>query len=370
MIDDRVATATPIQHWRPALAKGFQFGAPRWNGEQLLTDISIAGHRRVLRIGLRERPVIEQINSERTPTEIVQALAAHNVSVDAEAVGGMLNRLLALGIVERPFIQPAQSLAVLDAKAERSASNLSEVWVTERSSGRVSRALGVLSTWPVFVAAGVIALAALIAAAMSAPIALDVLIHSSDGVWLVAAAAIAIVWNLGVTLVHEAAHVGVFRALSGRDARLSITRLGIVPMLNTQLDGLGLMPWSGKVRVVMSGPLVSLISLGIPWMVFTLVPAGTFWQIVAAAALILDLVVAGLAISFFPNTDGTRFLEALASVDQLQSVAFRTLIRAITLPKALPTSTRFIVRIYPLLLMATVCTVLLLGVLAFGLVLR
>jgi len=105
-----------------------------------------------------------------------------------------------------------------------------------------------------------------------------------------------------------------------------------------------------------------LIALAAPLALFATTPSGTFWHLVAAVALVVDALVVSLSLSFFPNTDGTRILEAISSVDQLQAVAFRTLFGTIRLPRALPAVTRTVVRVYPVLLVATVIAVLLAGV--------
>ncbi len=366
-------TPTPVlpdtAPWRPEVAPGVQVGPARWNGEQLRSDASVAGQNRILRLGLRERLILDAIDGRRTVAQIHTSLTDQGLPAPAEVVVASLNRFVAFGLVERPFTVPAPTIEALDTRAEIAAENLSEVWATGARSGRASRARSALASWPSFVVALVIAAAVTVLAATAWPSAVIAVTHLTNPLWLVPAAVLAVVWNLGVTLAHEGAHMSTFRALSERSARLSVTRLGVVPMINTQLDGVGLLDPGRKVRVVASGPLVSLLALLVPWAVFVLAPGGSVLELFAAASLLLDLAVVGLALSFFPNTDGSRLLEAVASVDQIQAVAFRTLSRRYRLPRGLPLLTRVAVRVYPVLLSATVLAVLLAGVLVVRLAL-
>lgn len=348
--------------WRPALVDGFQMGPARWNGEAVLGDVSVAGQRRILRIGLRERLIIEKIDGRRTVADIRTSLGEDGARSTSADVAASLNRMLAFGILQRPFEMEAQGLRTLDARAADPARSLRGVWAADSDGGVLRSMLGRLSRWPVFLLAALCGVAIAGGAMVAVPTVIRVITGVGSAWTATAAVLIAIVWNLAVTLLHEVAHVGTFRALSDRTARISVTRLGAIPMLNTQLDGIGLLRPSEKLRVVASGPLLSLIALAAPLTLLTLAPAGSFWSVVAAVALAVDLLVVGLSLSFFPNTDGTRVLEAISSVDQLQAVAFRTLFGSNRLPRALPAVTRIIVRVYPVLLVATVIAVLLVGV--------
>lgn len=355
--------------WRPMLVEGFQLGSARWNGEQMVSDASVVGQSRIMRLGLRERLILESIDGRRTVSDIHAALTAQGLAAPPDVVVASLNRFLAFGLVQRPFTLATPSIEALDARADVAAENLSKVWAAGSREGGPSRARAALASWLAFVLALLAAGAVAIVAAGAAPAAVIALTHATRPLWLVFAVLIAILWNFGVTLAHEGAHMGVFRALSGRSARLSVTRLGIVPMINTQLDGVGLLSPGARVRVVATGPLVSICAVILPSTVFALAAEGSLLQLIGAVALTLDLAIAALALSFFPNTDGSRILEAIASIDQIQAVAFRTISGRYRLPRGLPLVTRAMVRAYPVLLAATVLAVLLAGVLVVRLAL-
>lgn len=362
-------TMRATDSWRPVLVEGFQLGGARWNGEQMVSDASVAGQRRIVRVGLRERLILESIDGERTVAQLHAALTAQGLSVSSVVVVASLNRFLLFGLVQRPFTVAMPSIEDVDARADVAAENLSEVWAADAKPRASSRALGILASWPSFLVALLVAATVAAVAVAAASGAVVALTHADRPLWILPAVIIAIVWNFGVTLMHEGAHMGAFRALSGRSARLSVTRLGIVPMMNTQLDGVGLLSPGQRLRVVASGPLVSVCALVVPWAVYALAPEASLLQLVGAAALVLDLAIVALALSFFPNTDGSRILEAIASIDQIQAVAFRTMSGRYRLPRGLPLVTRAMVRIYPALLAATVLAVLLVGVLVVRLAL-
>lgn len=366
-IPPQVVRAT--EAWHPRLVEGFQLGGARWNGEQMVSDASVAGQSRIMRIGLRERLILETIDGERTVAEIHAALTAQGLAAPGEVVVSSLNRFLAFGLVHRPFTVATRSIEALDARAAVAAENLSEVWAVDANAKESTRALGVLASWPSFLVTLLVGAAIIAVAVTGVPAAVVTLAHTAQPVLLIPAAVIAIVWNFGVTLIHEGAHMGSFRALSGRIARLSVTRLGIVPLINTQLDGIGLLSPGQRLRVVASGPLVSVCALALPWAVYSLASEASFLQLAAATALVFDFAIVALALSFFPNTDGSRVLEAITSIEQIQAVAFRTISGRYRLPRGLPLITRAMVRIYPVLLAASVLAVLLAGVLVVRLAL-
>ncbi|WP_341395547.1 hypothetical protein [Arthrobacter sp. G119Y2] len=339
----------------------------------MLTDASVQGQQRILRIGLRERMVLDLVNGSRTVSEISEELAGQGMPLPPQAVAGVLHKLMMFGMIDRPFTVAAAAVDVLDSRAHIGSTTRTGVWAP--AANGFSRfaptrwSIDALTTTPVLGIALALAVASAVVMVIAAPSVLLTVVHPQSAAWFVTAFLVAIVWNIGVTVVHEAAHVGTFRALAGRPAHLSITRFGIIPMLNTQLDGLGLLSRSRRARVVAVGPIVSLCLALVPLSLFFFAPEGSFLRYISGAAVLVDLIVIALAVSFFPNTDGTRFLEVLSSVDQLQSVAFLTLLRRRKLPRGLPRFTRILVRVYPVLLAGTVISFLLASVWAIRLAL-
>lgn len=353
------STARAAAGWRPRLAAGAQVGPPRWDGQQILTDVSVAGQERILRVGLRERMVIDLVDGTRTVPEMGAEIARQGLPLPEQVIGATVNRLLAFGLVERPFTMSAPTLDAFDRRAAVGADNLSEVWAARGASAR--NPFGILAATPVLVLLVAVGIVAVVVGWTSAGSALTAVMAAPPVTGILPALALAIAWSCGVTLLHEAAHVGTFRTLSGRRARLSVTRLGVVPLMNTQLDGLALLSKGRRLRVVASGPALSMAFVAVPCAVFALAGPGSFLGLVAATALLVDLLVVSLAVSFLPNTDGTRLLEVVASVDQLQAVAFRTLTGRYARPRGLPLVTRVLVGAYPFLLAAAVLSLLLVG---------
>ncbi|WP_317232377.1 hypothetical protein [Clavibacter capsici] len=345
--------------WRPRLAAGAQVGPARWDGQQVLTDVSVAGQERILRVGLRERMVLDLVDGTRTVPEMGAEIARQGLPLPEQVVGATVNRLLAFGLVERPFAMSAPTLDAIDRRAAVGADNLSEVWAVR--GGSVRNPFGFLAATPVLVLLAAVGIVAVVVGWTSADSAWAAVLAAPPVTGILPALAIAIAWSCGVTLLHEGAHVGTFRALSGRRARLSVTRLGVVPLMNTQLDGLALLSRGRRFRVVASGPVVSMALVSVPCVVLALASPGSFLEVAAATALLVDLLVVSLAVSFLPNTDGTRLLEVVASVDQLQAVAFRTLTGRYARPRGLPLVTRVVVVAYPFLLVAAVVSLLLAG---------
>ncbi|WP_123292372.1 hypothetical protein [Curtobacterium sp. PhB78] len=346
------------------MAKQIQIGPARWNGEHLVTDIALAGERRIVRVGIRERMVLDLIDGRRCASEITLVLERMGLSVTRSSTRDVINRLITFGFIERPFVASAESLTAMDARAHVAASNLRAVWAstigTSRPMDRWTKSMIATPGLVIFLA---VAVSMCVAAAVSVTAAIAAVQQLQAG-WVVLAVIASILWSLGVTLMHEWFHASAFRVLGGRTGRVSITRLGVFPLLNTQLDGFGLLSRPDRLRVIVIGPLVSLSLLAVPLLTFALARHGSELEAIAGAVLLVDVLVLALGLSCLPNTDGIRILESFTLVDQLHSVAFRTLIRRNRLPTALPLLARVAVRSYPILPVATVVGLLLAGVLA------
>ncbi|QTX04071.1 hypothetical protein [Agromyces archimandritae] len=336
--------------WRPAPAAGLRVGPARWDGARMVTDASCDGHERILTLGLRERMVLELVDGERSPGAIAAELAGQGTPLPPAALTQILNGFVMHGLLERPFAVETAGVARADRDAATAPATRPEVWA---GAARRRDPLGMLAAAPAMAVLGVAAAAGIAAAVFALPAAWAAVTSGAAGAWLVAAILAAVAWTGAVTWAHEAAHAAVFRRLSGRAARLSITMLGVVPMPNTQLAGLALLSPGRRARVVAAGPLVSLAAMLVPAAVFAADPAGPA-GLAAAAAVVLGAAVNWLSLSFFPNTDATRLLEVAGSVDQVQAVAFRALVRPSSIPRALPGAAKTVIRAYPFLLAASV----------------
>lgn len=345
--------------WRPAQAIELELGPAIWDGSRITYDTTREGQARVVSIGLRERMILEELDGERDVHDVHQALQEHGMPITESSLLGTLNQMIVLGLVVRPFQITSRGVTSADSTVDRVPTGLPEIIAATRETHfepwRLLRWLG--SGAGVSVVAVAAAISSAIVATAS-PTAWASLTGSDVGWSLLLLVLLASCWNMLVTLVHECAHAAAFSWISSRRPQIAVVRLGILPLANTQLPGLNLLSKRKQAHVVLVGPLVSIALAAIPAAGVLAAPPATFLHNVSVACLLIDVAVIGLSISFFPNTDGTRLVEVLGSVNQIQRVAVGTLLRQLELPTALPLSTRIAVRAYPILLLGSLVAAL------------
>lgn len=338
--------------WVPEHREGLRLGPPRWNGRMMITDVGLAGESRLVEIGLIERLVIDSVDGSRGVGQIVGRLAEQGLVVPEAQVVGILNKFAFFGFVERPFLTRS-GVEEIDSRAAQGPA------MRDDQLARGQRARGPLSLWrrmgwigQAWISAPVYGLAAiaLVLLVLTIPDALSTL-RSAPAAQLAFALALGCLWSLLVTLLHENSHAAVFNRLADSAPFLALTRFGIILMPNTHMPGFSLLEPRDKAKVIAIGPAVSLVNSLVPIAVF-LTAGDELLRVVAAFCVCLDALIIFLGISPFPNTDATRLLEAVSGVDQIQAVAFRSLIRRYQVPASLPLRTRVAIRIYPVLLAA------------------
>lgn len=345
--------------WRPARAIDLELGPAIWDGSRITCDVAREGQARVISIGLRERMIFEELDGERDVRDVLESLHEQGMPITERSLLGTLNQMVVLGLVVRPFQIISRGIASADATAVREPGGLPEIIAATRdTSFQPWRSLRWLGSR---VGLSVVAVSAAVSSAIVATAGPTVRasLNKMDADWsLLFIVLLALCWNMLITLVHEGAHAAAFSRVSSRRPRIAVVRLGILPLANTQLPGLNLLSKRRQAGVVLVGPLVSIALAAIPATGVLAAPPATFLHGLSIACLLIDVAMIGLSISFFPNTDGTRLVEVLGSVNQIQRVAVGTLLRQLELPTALPRSTRIVVRAYPILLLGSLVAAL------------
>lgn len=341
--------------WTPRPAEDIAVGPPRWTGTAVVTDISHHGQERIITVGLIERMLLEAMDGERDVLALGEALAAEDVEVPEQKLFQILNKFAVYGIVERPFAADRGPAEVQKDGSQRPTTPRDSS-VAKGSAGGLFTAwrhLGWMASTAAFTTIVLLGILGAAGLALSVPGALTEVTSNPHWGVLALCAAAAVCWHMIVTMLHENAHAGTFYRRSGRAPYLGVTRFGIIPLPNTHLSGLSLLPMGGKAQIIAVGPAVSAVLALIPVSVWQLSEPGSWLNQMAAISVCIEIIVLALGVSPFPNTDGTRLLETWSGVDQIQMVAFRTLTRKYRLPTALPLRTRVMVRIYPILLVLT-----------------
>ncbi|GAA1452412.1 hypothetical protein GCM10009618_09930 [Nesterenkonia lacusekhoensis] len=361
----------PAMQWTPRPTEDLVIGPARWTGTAMVTDVSQTGEERIITIGLIERMLLEAMDGERDVVALQEALAADDVEVPIQKLFQLLNKFAMYGIVERPFTTD-QGLSHVDAGKKEAPSTLEDSAVARGSAGGLFtlwRHLGWLGHPAMFTVLMLLGVLGAMGLGLSVAAAWEELFTDPHWGLLAASAALAILWHTVVTLLHENAHAGTFHRHGGRRPFLGVTRFGIIPLPNSHLSGLSLLPRGKKAQIIAAGPAVSAALALVPVAVWQLSEPGSWLHQLAALSVCLETVVLALGLAFFPNTDGSRLLETWAGADQIQQVAFRTLSGKNPLPAALPTRTRVLVRVYPILLVLTLLAWVLAAVWATWLVL-
>lgn len=342
--------------WRPQLTDGLMIGPPRWTGSAMVTDVSGRNDERVIKLGVLERLALRTVDGSRDVEAIQAKLAQEDLELPLGKLYAMMNQFAVYGLLERPFAT-SSGVADLDAGRSERPSVRDDSTVLDSSAG------GLAATWSrtgwlgnpaAFVLVCAVGLMGLTGLIWSVPQGWIEIATEPRWIGLALSVPIALAWHLVVTFAHESSHAALFHRFSARQPRLGVTRFGIVPLPNSQLSGLSLIATGQKARVIIIGPAVSSALSLAPVALLFVTESGSWAHQLAAVSVCLEALVIGLGVSFFPNTDATRVLETWAGVDQIQQVAFGTLVGRYSLPQALPKSTRFWVRIYPILLVLTI----------------
>lgn len=340
--------------WVPRLNPLLRVGPPRWNGTAIVTDIGIDSEERLIEIGLAERCVLDEVDGSRDVSTIASELSAKGMPVDTTRIVGVLNRFAYVGAVERPFSMKA-GLADIDWAANEGQRVRPDQIAGAADSGAglgLWRKLTFLAHPVVF---GILVVAGIAGAAFLAINLSDALATVLDAtVWqAILAGVAAVVWTGAVTMLHESGHGALFHHESTRSPFLALTRFGLILMPNTHMPGFSLLGARERARVLAAGPLVSMVFAALPVVLFVTVDEPQV-RIIAAMCMCFDALIIALGISPFPNTDATRLIEAWVGVDQLQAVAFRTLVGKYSLPAGLPLRSKVAIRLYPVLLLVTI----------------
>ncbi len=339
--------------WIPEQHEALRIGPPLWNGKTMISDIALVGDERLVEIGLVERFILTAVDGRRSIPEIREHLSEQGLDLAENRVTGVLNKFAFFGAVKRPFAIRS-GVEGIDRSASRGPAVRKDQLAGNRRSGGLLtlwRHMGWMGTAAVSMAVFVAGAGALGLLLHTVPKALSLLTEAVWGQWLLALP-VALLWTLLVTLLHENSHAAVFNRLAGNGPFLALTRFGIVLMPNTHMPGFSLLRPRDKAHVIAVGPAVSMVCSLMPVTVFLVSGAETL-KVVAALCLCLDALIVCLGISFFPNTDATRLVEAGAGVDQIQAVAFRSLMRTYAVPASLSLRSRLAIWIYPVLLLVT-----------------
>ncbi|MDO5049895.1 MAG: hypothetical protein Q4D87_08450 [Actinomycetaceae bacterium] len=345
---------TELKSWVPSQEPQLELGPARWNGTTVVSDVSVEGAQRLIGIGLVERLVLEQVDGKQSVADIQQSLQEDGVALPESKIVTVLNKFAFFGIIQRPFAVAHGTRQVDAASLHGPTAREDQVTASKQQGGFLSlwKQMPRLGTKPVFTILAILAVVGVGALVVTVPYAFAVL-KNAELPYIAIGVVSAILWSTIVTITHENAHAAVFNAYSNREPYLALTRFGIILMPNTHMPGISLMQSKRKIAVIAAGPLTSLM--------LAIVPVAFFWasetqnvQTIIATCVLLDAIIIGLGISFFPNTDATRILETASGVDQIQAVATRTLTRKYRLPSSLPKKTRVAVRAYPVLLLATI----------------
>lgn len=338
--------------WRPELSEGLKIGPPRWNGTAMVTDVSCTNEERVITLGVVERLVLQSVDGTRDVGAIQARLADDELDLPLAKLYTLMNQFAVYGLLERPFATTS-GVSRLDAGRGERPPSLSGTAVLNNSASSFSAVwfragwLGNITVFTLLCALGLVGVAGLL---WGVPQAISELTTEVQWLGLVISVVVASAWQLVVTFAHESSHAALFHRYAERTPKLGVTRFGLIPLPNSQLPGLALISPGQKARVVIIGPAISAALSLVPLALFLATDDGSWAHQLASVSLVIETVVLALGLSFFPNTDATRVLEAWAGVDQIQRVAFRTLSGRYALPRALPISTRIWVRTYPILL--------------------
>lgn len=341
--------------WVPSPADDLVIGPLRWTGTAVVTDVSHAYAERIITLGLIERMLLDMMDGERDVHELRAALTSDSIDVSTERLFQILNKFALYGIVQRPFTSVRGAVAS-DVTEGGDRAVLEDSAATRRFGDGLLNAwqhLGWLSRPVPYIMLLVLGLLGAAGLAFSVPDALAESTTNPSWAGLGLCTVVAVCWHLCVTLLHENAHAGTFHRISGRRPQLGVIGFGVIPLPNSRLSGLLLLSSWRRAQIIAAGPAVSAALALVPVAVWQLSEQGTWLNQLAALSVCLEAAVLALGVSFFPNTDGSRLLEAWALVDQIQQVAFRTLTGKNPLPAALPTHTRLLVRVYPILLALT-----------------
>ncbi|MDO4253364.1 MAG: hypothetical protein Q4C74_09030 [Rothia sp. (in: high G+C Gram-positive bacteria)] len=347
---------TELKNWVPKKQSQLELGPARWNGTAIISDLCVGGSERLISIGLVERLILERVDGKKSVGDIEQCLQADGLGLPNGKLFTTLNKFAFFGVIERPFTVK-QGTRQVDAQS-RQAPSARNNQVTS-----VSRQRGILALWKTlpwlasetaFTLLAIFGIASFVALSITVPSAL-LAIKSSQFIYVAMGIFVAVSWLTLVTFTHENAHAAVFNAYSKREPYLALARFGILPMPNTHMPGISLMQPKHKVAVIAAGPLVSMLLATIPITLFWSIEIPEL-QTIAAICILIDVIIIGLSISFFPNTDATRILETISGVDQIQAVSFNILTRKYKLPSSLPGKTRVAVCAYPVLLLVAIGT--------------
>lgn len=336
-----------MPRWAPTLDEDLLVGPPRWNGSTMVADLGLAPQHKILQVGLVEQLVLEQINGDRTPSEITEALNNDGLAITEQQVWGVINKLAVNGIISVPFMpsgpnagEPRAMPASADGVYVPKNFKVLNLW----------RSCGWLGKLPVIALVLIAGLAGAGLLAWSVPGALEAATNL-EFLPFVGFFALALVWDLVVMLMHETAHSGSFYGMSGRPARLAVARFGIIFLPNSQLPGVNLLPRWKKVLIILMGPGMALAFALIPVAVFHFCDPGTAWHSAAAVIILVETVIIGLGLTFLPNSDATRLVETITGVEDLHVTSFKAIGGSQKAPRSLATRSRLAIYGYPGLLL-------------------
>lgn len=345
----------PNNTWIPSKCANLVVGPTRWSSIGVISDIGLKNSERILQIGIIERIILDRVDGKNSISDIRKKISESGIQISDERILKVLTKLAFFGAINRPFTID-EGLQDVDKQATQSPRALPDQ-ITIQTSYRL------LSMWsqmswlahPVALLCllflGILSFISLL---LSVPTALKTLTNCT---WpqIIAGITFSLLWLAFTTIMHENSHAAFFHAYTKREPYLALSRLGIFIMPNTHMPGSHLMSTKQRFKTLIAGPLTSMVLAAAP-VIFLLTTEIPLIKAIAATCIVLDSTLICLMFSPFPNTDGTRIIETIASVDQLHYVSYLFYSRRnhLRLPSGLPTPTRLVVQVTPALLLLAI----------------
>jgi hypothetical protein len=203
------------------------------------------------------------------------------------------------------------------------------------------KAIGIRASWSPAAAWLTIPFALFAGVAVLVILTGDRLVVGVGTLWRDPALIVAVIlWSLLVSLLHELGHGFVFVWVSGRSSQIGVARVGGAFLLRTTTAGLMIQgSRHAHALVCLAGPAMSALLIAAPAAVWFTSPNGSLIHGLSACLILFESIRLGINLALFPNSDGTRALEAAAVTDSIWS-GRRTYRQALRVegPSALPST--------------------------------